>query len=1275
MVMGSLFGEEATAYYPEDEEEDDELDPLKPVYGPPVPPEPAAASFMGQQMAQPVYGPPAPSYEPLNPNPAGFRGPENPPNVTPGDQYAPNPDLGIITPFHPVNEALFNPDSGILTPYLDPAREFTGNVGAAAGRIVDPFGIGSRLSEQVGVPSPEDAGRFLGEGVVGNSIEEFIANSAFGGGVTGYDDVIRLARGTPGMIDDVIRAGLPEPSLLPGFGAGVPPGPGIPIDPLKAWDEAAMGPLPGGPDLGQGPAMMGGETRANQGRVFIGGAENQSILEELQLAEQIAADDAAMARGLWGIGSDYPSLPNAGNLPDGSPGSRMGAPLAYDPRLAPNADELDVIEQARQAGRASYATEPDTAQQMQDALNEARRQESILTGGGVPREPTPSTPPPASTYETAGARASEALANMPPNPTPTPFDANALRSGVGENPLPADVPGREAFAQARDNAILGSAAPETIRQEAARIAPDVGITPDRAQQILKNWEFNAQITQDYANNPQGVARLAAAVERPVEGAITGNFTDSFVTGLMQRKSDLEQALTRGTKMTPDQVRAAVDGAIEQRLQRHYQNNPAGLTTTRQTLADAEAKAKELATDFKGLNTFVERTKNTMFPIDIGFLGQNVLTGMRQGGIQTLAGMANRVALALNLPFATDLEKATGLPRILAASNDGLRLGNVASGLKPDEGTLLAYIPGIKAVDKHAVVPLISKLTDAQYNGLGGFLKMMNYEGNLMVLGAAGKDVADPAVRREAARVTNNAWSSAATATTPGRAQVEKLTLTSPAFTRSQVGQLTDMAKLITPGASETQRILAATAVLSNAVMIAGVYKVLNDQFGIGDPQLDPTKPGFGNIILPTTNSDGKHQVINMFPQRSFQTAIIRATEAVKDEDPEAFGEALARLGAGRAGALPSSIGRAAGYGYDTQGKFYMGGMPWSERGKASLPIPVTAQNAVVGGPTDLVTMGFEVAGVPNYPESTGSQLFRESQDVKGVQTRIVMDDAVLKAAFPNNPEMVTGLMGQEWASYTSEEKKAMLNAAKDLYPNDAKALAALDETRKQYNEEKPTALSNRIRIQQETDDRISSIRQEYGTEFNKLGEKFENGQGDPRVLRQTLSALRESQNQEIGKEYWKGGTTYAGLPEVDTKGSKRIDNEVQEAIAVYRDIGSNIARVEGKPNYDAIQAARDGFIVDLYRSSPETAARLDFYLSARAAEAEAQKPEFLRFWDNTIIPALNRYYEQPEGGRTAWRGKNPMDDALLTFAGYMPSVASPMAGELLYGMAPGRKPK
>ena len=350
----------------------------------------------------------------------------------------------------------------------------------------------------------------------------------------------------------------------------------------------------------------------------------------------------------------------------------------------------------------------------------------------------------------------------------------------------------------------------------------------------------------------------------------------------------------------------------------------------------------------------------------------------------------------------------------------------------------------------------------------------------------------------------------------------------------------------------------------------------------------------------------------------------------------------------------------------------MGGMPWQERVKASIPAPVSFQNTFTGGATDPVTMGLEFSGVPNYPESTGSQMFREAQDVKGLQTRIVQDDAVLKAAFPNNPEMQTALMGQEWASYTTEEKKALLDAARSVYPGAGTALDALDESRQKYNEEKPSAISNRIRIQQETDEKISSIRKEYGPEFDKIGEKMINGNGDPRVLRQTLSALREQQNHDIGVERWKGGTTYAGLPETDTKGSGRLPNEVQQAISAYYDIGDKIPRVKGEPNYDAIQAAREGFIVDLYRSDPNTANRLDFYLQQRAAEAEAQKPEFLQYWDSKIMPALDRYYDVPEGERTAWRRANPMDDALLTFAGYMPSTVSPMGKELLSSLAPGR---
>lgn len=829
------------------------------------------------------------------------------------------------------------------------------------------------------------------------------------------------------------------------------------------------------------------------------------------------------------------------------------------------------------------------------------------------------------------------------NMTPLEADAEAFRRIAArfesviaaENLTPAQAdflrsPGGRAAAAQRGSAILGNAAPKAVRQEAARIAPDMGINPNKAQRIVDQWERAGHQTQDLGTSPKGLARLAAVVERPIEGGVTGNFSDPFITGLVQRQNDLEQSLALGTKLSPTERKGIVEAAVNARLAEHYASDPAGLTNAQRVLAEAEAKAAELATDFRHLNTFVERTKNTMFPLDLGFMGQNVLTGMRQGGLNTMVGVANRVAQALHLPVAVNLEAMTGLPRILAASNDGLRLGNVASGLKPDEGTLIRYVPGLSPIDKHAITPLIQKLTDAQYTGIGGFLKMMNYEGNLAVLGAMGRNIHDPTVRRQAAQITNNAWSSAALATTPGRQQAEKLLFTSPAFTRSQVAVLNDMAKALTPKASLDQRILAGTAILSNIAFATGVYVFLNDQFGIGPAQPNPLERGFGNITLPTRNSKGEHQVINLFPQRTFQSFAIRAADAIGDGDPDKLAEAFARLGAGRAGALPSGIARlAGGAGYDTQGQFHLGGMPWKERLNATIPAPVSLQNVVTGGATDSLTMGLEFAGLPNYSQGIHSERSLDRNEIlKGDKTEVLgpVLGPLVQATSPN----------PRYAELGSREKEAVN--------------ARLDPEERQRQRETLIKQGDKWELAAKQRDEVKAS---YRPLFDDLDAKLKDGTLSPYEARILAKKLENHMYDKVEK---------IKFPESD---SKFKQSPIQQAETQYRALRESAPKDEkGNPNYDALNKLQMSYLDAVARSKGEEFSQR-LYENVKPRVNPDDSP-LQQFYDTPEMKAAVKELflkgDDPEY-KAQFKLDNPDKDALLYAGGYSRFLLTPQAVE------------
>lgn len=359
--MGSLFGEAAAAYNPDDEE--DPNDPLK--------------NRGDIPYATPNYGPPAPTPPSggINPIQGGFRGPENPANVTPGDQYAPHPDMGVFTPFHPINEAVFGPQ-GIATPYLEPARNFLGNVGGAflspLDTLTNPIGPGSPggppQQAQPGVFNA--AGQMLGQGLVPNSIEE-IGINAIGAkspleAITGLPIGDLWQRGG-GAAREAFNAAMPEPSLFPGMSAGIPP-----IHPNGG--EMAFGPgsLGGGLPMPQPSGSLEDQLRAS--------LEARGVTPPAP--PPFPASYPSIPEGT--MASEFPDVVAAsrGRIDPNSPAARMGAPLAYDPQFMtpPPADAA-----MRELGVAPVdnMARPEMAQEL-----------SARMEGGVPEASSSASPPP-----------------------------------------------------------------------------------------------------------------------------------------------------------------------------------------------------------------------------------------------------------------------------------------------------------------------------------------------------------------------------------------------------------------------------------------------------------------------------------------------------------------------------------------------------------------------------------------------------------------------------------------------------------------------------------------------------------------------------------------------------------------------------------------------------------------------------------------------------------------------------------------------------------------
>ena len=354
----------------------------------------------------------------VNPTQAGFRdGYVNPPNVTPGGEYAPNPDYGIATPFHVINQA--------AQPYVVPAANFLAEQGRMAfERQADIQSMGSGAyggawdREKAGA-----AGDFVGRAIIPQSVEEAIVNSLGGGGVTGWDDVLRGAGGVAragtaarGYADNVVRGAFPEQNLA---GANYGSFPVPPMNPrggenvygfgargasaddaatFAAQREAALNnPYPWGPATPETPPLP---------------SEAYPSFPQGTMGEMFP-DVRNMADARGGAVREIPIDPS-------SPAARMGAPLAYDPQYIPGTREY--------VAREAFETGANPAP---------------LTGGGsTPNPPLESvagpvaaTPPPASLTPDASPPASGSYTTSPPGTTIAALgDGGAPPSAIPQAP-------------------------------------------------------------------------------------------------------------------------------------------------------------------------------------------------------------------------------------------------------------------------------------------------------------------------------------------------------------------------------------------------------------------------------------------------------------------------------------------------------------------------------------------------------------------------------------------------------------------------------------------------------------------------------------------------------------------------------------------------------------------------------------------------------------------------------------------------------------------------
>ena len=502
--------------------------------------------------------------------------------------------------------------------------------------------------------------------------------------------------------------------------------------------------------------------------------------------------------------------------------------------------------------------------------------------------------------------------------------------------------------------------------EATKFADDATShpwTPDELpvlrQNIINQWHNGNRALLD------GLGRDAEGVTAKVGAMLVGDTPDSYVTQLLHRKAFLRTAL-EDIGFSPDDAYSLAESAGRAELRKHFPHEVPKSTQA------ALAKIDETPdTMVNAMAHYSQEFKNLQLGIgDFAVAGQQGLKALVTGGPQIFTGAVNRLLTNAHMPHV-DTDLATSLvSRRSQAILDGVA-HRAATGMTDitEDTTLLRHLPFVgKAIDNQAA-KLIKTLTDLQFNKVLGTLRDLNYEGNLAIAKLTGADIQNPVIRRQLAEWANANTSAWYAATNPNRREFERAMLLSPQMRRAQVAQLNLLGDLIRSPKDRVAQVQGITTLLSTVAATLAAGKLLNDTFGVGDIEYDPTKSGFGVVTI------GGRQ-IDLFPQLQVVKALLKSARVAAEGNPEDMLAIAGQLGLSSASPLNISLLKAAGVGYDPTHGYQWGdygaGMSTKDRFLSSLPIPPVFQSLALGK-GDMAGTPLDLIGLSNYPESGWSE--------------------------------------------------------------------------------------------------------------------------------------------------------------------------------------------------------------------------------------------------------------------------------------------------------------
>lgn len=511
---------------------------------------------------------------------------------------------------------------------------------------------------------------------------------------------------------------------------------------------------------------------------------------------------------------------------------------------------------------------------------------------------------------------------------------------------------------------------EDLVAKAQLIAPD---TPE-LQTVITEWlRINEALLEGVSSEMGGFLATTKAV-------VTGQLPDSFLSYLSQRRAILATILSRMMPNDPQLVGKITSELMEAELRRRY-----GVDVP-QKVRDILAVTKRAPYE-EGLGwveTLVQRTKNTMFGLDIGVFMIQGLTAVRSGGAPMVAGFVNRMLAAARLPHVAVALADESLPRWSKYLLNGVHQGVGPSAVRAEQGTLFRYLPKLAggAID----VPLSAvteTLNQLQFGVILTQMRNLTFEGNLVMAHLLGRNLQDAKTIATLAESANATTSFAWTALRAGRATAERTLLISPSMTRAMVNRVLLVAKGMGPGATATERMVSASIVSSWAMFTLGVGKLVNDHVGVGEFIFDPTKPGFGLINL----RNGR--TINLFPQATLVKAIGKSFTAIQEGDPDLAKRAWISMGVGRASIVGSAIGALFDTGFQPGVGFRVGDLPLKGKILNLLPMPPVIEEIISEGPSAFGIIS-ELGGASQFETSPFTELriaWESARGTRGIPDR------------------------------------------------------------------------------------------------------------------------------------------------------------------------------------------------------------------------------------------------------------------------------------------------